>query len=73
MRRWNRRWLPSSFGIKGVSGVFLGHDFVTVSRKDTEWQQLKPAMLGAIMDHYMSGAPMLAGAAHCRHRRRIFR
>jgi len=50
------------FGIKGVSGVFLGHDFVTVSRKDAEWQQLKPAVLGAIMDHYMSGAPVLEGA-----------
>jgi Fe-S cluster biogenesis protein NfuA len=50
------------FGIKGVSGVFLGHDFVTVSRKDAEWQQLKPAVLGAIMDHYLSGAPVLAGA-----------
>ncbi len=51
------------FAIKGVSGVFLGHDFVTVSRKDIEWQQLKPAVLGAIMDHYLSGAPVLAGAA----------
>ena len=47
------------FGITGVSGVFLGHDFVTVSRKNVEWQQLKPAVLGAIMDHYLSGAPML--------------
>lgn len=51
------------FAITGVSGVFLGHDFVTVSRKDMEWQQLKPAVLGAIMDHYLSGAPMLAGEA----------
>jgi Fe-S cluster biogenesis protein NfuA len=51
------------FGIKGVAGVFLGHDFVTVSRKDMEWQQLKPAVLGAIMDHYLSGVPMLAGEA----------
>jgi Fe-S cluster biogenesis protein NfuA len=51
------------FGIKGVSGVFLGHDFVTVSRKDMEWQQLKPAVLGAIMDHYLGGAPVLAGEA----------
>ncbi len=47
------------FEIKGVSGVFLGHDFVTVSRKGAEWQQLKPAILGSIMDHYMSGAPVL--------------
>ncbi|MCA0431695.1 MAG: NifU family protein [Proteobacteria bacterium] len=48
------------FGIKGVSGVFLGHDFVTVSRNGVEWQQLKPAILGAIMDHYLSGAPVVS-------------
>ncbi len=48
------------FGIKGVSGVFLGHDFVTVSRSGAEWQQLKPAILGTIMDHYVAGAPILA-------------
>lgn len=48
------------FGVKGVAGVFLGHDFVTVSRKDAEWQQLKPAILGQIMDHYLSGAPVVA-------------
>jgi Fe-S cluster biogenesis protein NfuA len=47
------------FEINGVSGVFLGHDFVTVSRSGAEWQQLKPAILGSIMDHYMSGAPVL--------------
>jgi Fe-S cluster biogenesis protein NfuA len=50
------------FTIKGVSGVFLGHDFVTVSRSGAEWQQLKPAILGQIMDHYMSGAPVLQDA-----------
>jgi Fe-S cluster biogenesis protein NfuA len=48
------------FGISGVSGVFLGHDFVTVSRNGAEWQQLKPAILGTIMDHYLGGGPVLA-------------
>jgi Fe-S cluster biogenesis protein NfuA len=48
------------FEISNVSGVFLGHDFVTVTRSGGEWQQLKPAILGAIMDHYMSGIPVLA-------------
>jgi len=53
------------FGVPGVSGVFYGYDFVTVTKADGEWQQLKPAILGAIMEHYMSGAPLLAdGAAH---------
>jgi Fe-S cluster biogenesis protein NfuA len=49
------------FGVAGVSGVFLGHDFITVSKGSGEWQHLKPAILGLIMDHYVSGAPMLEG------------
>jgi Fe-S cluster biogenesis protein NfuA len=47
------------FKVSGVAGVFLGHDFVTVTRKGAEWQQLKPAILGTIMDHYLSGAPVV--------------
>ena len=43
------------FGIDGVSGVFLGSDFISVTKETTEWQHLKPAILGAIMDHYASG------------------
>jgi len=48
------------FGVSGVSGVFYGYDFVTVTKADGDWQHLKPAILGAIMEHYMSGAPLLA-------------
>ena len=48
------------FGISGVSGVFFGSDFITVSKNGGDWQQLKPMILGAIMEHYMSGAPLLA-------------
>ncbi|AMN38545.1 NifU family protein [Rhodoplanes sp. Z2-YC6860] len=47
------------FEIKGVDGVFYGSDFITVSKADGEWPQLKPAILGAIMEHFMSGAPLL--------------
>jgi Fe-S cluster biogenesis protein NfuA len=47
------------FGINGVNGVFFGSDFITVSKADGEWPQLKPAILGAIMEHFMSGAPLL--------------
>jgi Fe-S cluster biogenesis protein NfuA len=47
------------FAIDGVSGVFLGHDFVTVTKEDAEWPHIKPAVLGAIMEHYLSGAPVL--------------
>lgn len=48
------------FGVTGVTGVFFGSDFVTVTKDDSDWQHLKPAILGAIMEHYMSGAPLLA-------------
>ncbi len=49
------------FSVPGVSGVFLGQDFITVSKSGAEWQHLKPSILGMIMDHYLSGAPMLVG------------
>jgi Fe-S cluster biogenesis protein NfuA len=48
------------FGVPGVTGVFFGSDFITVTKNDGDWQHLKPAILGAIMEHYMSGAPLLA-------------
>src|SRR3984893_3564751 len=47
-------------GVPGVTSVFYGSDFVTVTKADGDWQHLKPAILGAIMEHYMSGAPLLA-------------
>ena len=51
------------FAIDGVAGVFLGQDFISVSKADSlAWQHLKPAVLGVIMEHYMSGAPVVAGA-----------
>jgi Fe-S cluster biogenesis protein NfuA len=51
------------FGIAGVNGVFFGSDFITVTKDGGEWQQLKPMILGAIMEHFMSGAPLLNGEA----------
>jgi Fe-S cluster biogenesis protein NfuA len=47
------------FGVPGVTGVFFGTDFITITKTAGEWQQLKPAILGAIMEHFMSGAPIL--------------
>jgi Fe-S cluster biogenesis protein NfuA len=48
------------FEIEGVTGVFLGTDFVTVTKAAGEdWYALKPAVLGAIMEHFMSGDPVL--------------
>ena len=51
------------FSVNGVSAVFLGQDFITVTRSGAEWQHMKPAILGLIMDHYLSGAPVLLGEA----------
>jgi Fe-S cluster biogenesis protein NfuA len=51
------------FGIDGVTGVFLGSDFIAITKSQGEWQQLKPAILGAVMEHFMSGAPMLRSEA----------
>ena len=52
------------FAVPGVAGVFLGSDFVTVTKAETAvWDHLKPSVLGAIMEHYQSGAPALEGAS----------
>ncbi|PHQ96580.1 MAG: NifU family protein [Marinosulfonomonas sp.] len=52
------------FAVKGVSAVFFGTDFVTVTKADTaEWDHIKPAILGAIMEHFQSGNPAIIGAA----------
>ncbi|MDD9909028.1 MAG: NifU family protein [Ahrensia sp.] len=49
------------FSVEGVEGVFFGYDFVTITKSDsTEWQHLKPAILGVIMETYMSGQPVMA-------------
>lgn len=54
------------FAIPGVTGVFFGYDFITVTKADQEWQHLKPAVLGSIMEHFMSGQPVMAagGSSH---------
>jgi Fe-S cluster biogenesis protein NfuA len=52
------------FDISGVRGVFLGSDFISVTKGDVEWQHLKPMVLGAIMEHYVSGAPVAAEGAN---------
>ncbi|MGX9351218.1 NifU family protein [Shimia sp. W99] len=52
------------FDVKGVAGVFFGTDFVTVTKEDAvEWDHIKPAILGAIMEHFQSGQPVMAGDA----------
>ncbi|MDE4132857.1 NifU family protein [Phaeobacter sp. QD34_3] len=48
------------FAVKGVNGVFFGNDFVTVTKADdVEWDHIKPGILGAVMEHYQSGQPVI--------------
>lgn len=52
------------FGVTGVKGVFFGSDFVSITKSDdADWAVVKPQALAAIMDHFVSGAPLLADAA----------
>ncbi len=51
------------FQVNGVTGVFFGSDFVTITKDDTDWQHLQPAILGVIMEHYLSGAPVVGEGA----------
>jgi Fe-S cluster biogenesis protein NfuA len=39
--------------------VFFGSDFISVTKSGSDWQQLKPVVLGAIMEHFVSGEPLL--------------
>ena len=48
------------FDIEGIDGVFLGSDFISVTKKENEeWFSLKPSILGKIMEHYASGETVL--------------
>lgn len=48
------------FDVDGVTGVFFGSDFITVTKNDSlDWQVMKPLLLGAIMDHFNSGEPTI--------------
>jgi len=57
------------FAVEGVTEVFLGDDFISVTKaEDREWHLMKPSILGAVMEHYTSGDPVLregaAGSGH---------
>jgi Fe-S cluster biogenesis protein NfuA len=50
------------FALPGVSRVFLGSDFVSVTKSDlAPWQTLKPQVLGAVMEHFVAGLPVILG------------
>jgi Fe-S cluster biogenesis protein NfuA len=50
------------FEVNGVTGVFLGSDFVSVTKDTADWAHIKPAILGVIMEHFLSGKPVIHGA-----------
>jgi Fe-S cluster biogenesis protein NfuA len=52
------------FALPEVNGVFLGGDFITVTKTDdSDWFQVKPAVLAAIMEHFTTGQPVITGGA----------
>ncbi len=52
------------FAVDGVERVYLGSDFLTITKADlVEWPHLKPHLLAAIMDHFVAGRPVLAEEA----------
>ena len=61
------------FAAGGVTGVFFGTDFVTVTKAEgVDWPHIKPQILGAIMEHFQSGQPVIegegaAGGGHAEH------
>ena len=51
------------FRVEGVTAVFLGSDFITITKSpDAGWEMLKPALLTAIMDHFVAGKPVVVEA-----------
>ena len=52
------------FGIDGVESIFLGSDFITISKQEkTSWDLLKPYVIEVILAHYLEGKPILADAS----------
>ena len=58
----------SLFAIDGIKGIYLGADFITITKADDkEWLLLKPAILGVIMDHFTSGKEVMTGTMDAGH------
>jgi Fe-S cluster biogenesis protein NfuA len=48
------------FLVEGINGVYLGSDFITATKlDDKDWEIMKPQILGAIMEHFQSGQPVI--------------
>ncbi len=52
------------FEVEGVEGVFFGSDFITITKNEsTNWEIIKPTILGAIMEHYSSKEKIIEESA----------
>jgi len=51
------------FSIPEVSRVFFGADFISVTKRDGDWKHLKPAILGAVMEHFTRDLALIEGSA----------
>jgi Fe-S cluster biogenesis protein NfuA len=51
------------FAVPGVAAVMLGQDFIAVTKSDGDWNHLKPAVLGAVMEHFLSNEPIVTETA----------
>lgn len=51
------------FEAGGVARVFFGADFIAITKSGGAWAHLKPALLGAIMEHFQLGLPLVERAA----------
>jgi Fe-S cluster biogenesis protein NfuA len=51
------------FAIPEVARVFFGSDFISVTKRDGDWKHLKPAILGAVMEHFTRGLPLMESGA----------
>ena len=52
------------FDTQMVDGVYFGRDFVSVSAAPgMDWDALEPEVLGLLLDHFVTGAPLFAGGS----------
>ena len=49
------------FQVQGVVRVFLGSDFISLTKDaESDWKHVRPMALAAIMDHFVAGLPVMA-------------
>lgn len=48
------------FSLGDITGVYFGEDFISVTKAEAsaDWADLKPQVLGVLVDHFSSGAPL---------------